>query len=199
MDEVLMKGRIDMTARKTSTATETTASTRAPARRGQGNPGMLIIIGVLLLGFALLVITLQTQTNEAYINGTQHTEATIQAQWTIWLQIPKLIFGSAVPGPDVRPDELIGVIVGQGVELAYLGLVAGLEITMHTSQKMGRIAGIIITILLIIISIFDFYTDLVYGNVSPVVHVIFAVFCTFVIGFFPTWGLSLVEHGWKRL
>lgn len=178
----------------------TPASTRAPARRGQGgNPGMLILLGVLLLGFALLIITLQTQTNEAYINGTQHTDSTIQAQWSIWLQIPKLVFGASVPGPNVSPDELIGVIIGQGIELVYLALIGGLEITMHTSKKLGRLIGAIIIILLFLIAIFNFYTDLVYGNVSPQAHIIFAIFCTLVVGFFPTWGIALIEHGYRRL
>lgn len=185
-----------MPARRT---TAETAPTRAPARRGHGNPGALILLGLGLVGFAILVITLQTQTNEAYINGTEHVDNIMQAQWSIWLQLPKLMFGSAVPGPDVSPNELPGIIIGQGIELAYLALIGGLEIALLTSQKLGRLLGAIVIILLFLIAIFDFYTDLAYGNVSPQAHVIFAVFCTLVVGFFPTWGLTLIEHGWKRL
>jgi hypothetical protein len=159
---------------------------------------MLVLTGLLLLGFALLVITLQTQTNEAYINGTERTGSILQAQWSIWLQIPKLMFGSVVPGPDVTPDDLPGIIMGQGVELTYIALISGLEIALHTSKRMGRFVGAIAIILLVLISIFDFYTDLVYGNVSQEAHIAFAVFCTFVIGFFPIWGITLIEHGWKR-
>ena len=183
-----------MAARRTA---ETTL-TRAPARRGQGNPWMLILLGVLLLGFALLVITLQTQTNEAYINGTQLSGNVLAAQWSIWLQLPKLMFGSSVPGPDVRPNDLPGIIIGQGIELTYLALIGGLETAMHTSKRLGRLIGTMIIILLLLVAIFDFYTDLAYGNVSPQAHVIFAVFCTLVVGFFPTWGLTLIEHGWRR-
>ena len=160
---------------------------------------MLMLLGVLILVFALLVITLQTQTNEAYINGTAHRGNILQAQWSIWLQIPKLMFGSNVPGPDVSPDDLPGIIIGQGVELVYVALIAGLEIAMHSSKKLGRLLGAIVIILLLLISIFDFSTDLIYGNVSPTAHLVFAIFCTLVIGFFPTWGFSLIEHGWKRL
>jgi hypothetical protein len=180
-----------------STSSETL--TRAPARRGHGSPITLILFGLLLLGFAGLVITLQTQTNEAFVNGTQHTGNIIQAQWTIWLQIPKLMFGSNVPGPEVSSDDLVGIILGQGVELVYLALIGGLEIAIHTSNKLGRLLGAVVIIFMILICIFDFYTDLVYGNVSPAAHFIFAVFCTLVAGFFPTWGLTLIEHGWKRL
>ncbi len=176
-----------------------TVSTAAPARRGHGSPGMLILMGVLLLGFALLVITLQTQTNEAYINGTQHVDNVLSAQWSIWLQLPKLMFGDNVPGPDVKPNDLPGIIIGQGVEIVYLALIGGLEIAIHTSNKLGRLLGAVVVILLLLIAIFDFYTDLAYGNVSPQVHVIFAIFCTLVVGFFPTWGITLIEHGWKRI
>jgi hypothetical protein len=183
----------------TRSSSSETAQTRAPARRGQGNPGALLLLGLLILGFAGLVITLQTQTNEAYINGTQHVDNIIQAQWTIWLQIPKLMFGSAVPGPDVKPDDLVGIVLGQGIELVYLALIAGLQITMRTSNKLGKLFGTIVTILLFIIAVFDFYADLVYGNVSPAAHIAFAVFCTLVTGFFPTWGLTLIGHGWKRV
>ena len=181
-----------------SSSSSGTASTRAPARGG-GNPGALIILGVLLLGFALLIVTLQTQTNEAYINGTQQTDEVMQAQWTIWLQIPKLAFGDAVPGPAITTENINGIIVGQGIELVYVSIVSGIGIAMATTRKMGRVVGAIALVGLILISIFDFYTDLVYGNVSPFAHFIFAVFCTFVIGFFPPWGLSLIEHGFKRI
>ena len=181
-----------------SSSSSGTASTRAPARGG-GNPGALIILGVLLLGFALLIVTLQTQTNEAYINGTQQTDEVMQAQWTIWLQIPKLAFGDAVPGPAITTENINGIIVGQGIELVYISIVTSMGIAMATTRKLGRIMGAIAIVGLIAISLFDFYTDLVYGNVSPMAHFIFAVFCTFVIGFFPAWGLSLIEHGFKRI
>lgn len=182
-------------------ASSTDVLTRAPARRGHGgNPGLLIALGLLLEFFALLVITLQTQTNEAFINGTQYADGNIlQAQWSIWTQLPKLVFGDAIWGPDVHPDDLPGIVIGQGVELVYLALVAGLEIALHTSNKLGRLLGAIVVIFLALITIFNFYTDLVYGNVSPTAHVMFALFCTLVAGFFPSWGIALIEHGWKRL
>ncbi len=181
-------------------ASADTTNTRAPARRGQGgNPGMFILLGALMLGFAFLIVTLQTQTNEAYVNGNTQSSEKMQAQWSIWLQIPKLMFGDNVPGPDVTSDDLLGVILGQGIELSYITTITGREIAMHTSQKVGRLVGAISIILLILMSIFDFYTDLIYGNASPQAHFMFAVFCTFVIGFFPTWGLTLIEHGIKRL
>ena len=181
-----------------STSSET-SYTRAPARRGHGNPGALIGLGLLMLGFALLVLTLQTQTNEAYINHAAVSQKVLQAQWSIWLQIPKLVFGSGIPGPDIGPDDLPGIVIGQGVELVYLSLIAGFQIATHSSQKFGKVLGVIIVVFLLAIAIFDFWTDLAYGNISSEAHFIFAVFCTFVIGFFPTWGLALIEHGWKRL
>jgi hypothetical protein len=183
---------------RTASSSASSETTRAPARRGHGSPGALILLGLILLGFAGLVITLQTQTNEAYINGTQHTGNIIQAQWTIWLQIPKLMFGSNVPGPEVSPDDLVGIILGQGIELVYLALIAALQLTMHTSSRLGRLIGTVVLIFLFVIAVFNFYTDLVYGNVSPVAHAAFALFCTLVAGFFPTWGLALIQHGWKR-
>ena len=185
-----------MPARRTAS---TEAPPRAPAQRGHGSPGMLILLGLFLLLFAGLVITLQTQTNEAFIGGTQRKEEVFQAQWSIWLQIPKLTFGSSVPGPDVSPDDVPSIIMSQGVELVYLALIAGFAIAVHTSNKLGRLLGAVVFIILVCISVFNFYADLIYGNVSPGVHAAFAIFCTFAAGFFPTWGTTLIIHGWKRL
>lgn len=174
------------------------SNTRAPAR-GNGNPGMLIILGLLMLGFSILIVTLQTQTNEAYINHEQQKSEQIQAQWNIWLQIPKLMFGDKVSGPAVTSDDLSGIIVGQGTELVYLATIIGRRTTAHASRKAGRVLGIIAIIFLIGLCIFDFYTDAIYGVASPDAHLIYAIFCTFVIGFFPTWGLTMIEHGVKQL
>lgn len=183
-----------MPARRTTAVAETSLP-----RRGHGSPIILIALGVLLLVSALLVITLQVQTNQAYLNNTQKVENIVQAQWSIWLQIPKLMFGDVVPGPPLKSSEIPGIIVGQMVELVYLALISSVEIAKYSSQKLGRLAGAIAFILSVIICVFNFLADLGYGDVSPQAHVAFAVFCTLIVGFFPTWGFTLIKHGWSRL
>src|SRR5215813_3553579 len=144
-----------MTQTRSRSSTPSDAPPRAPSG-GHGNPGMLMLLGTLLLGFSILVITLQTQTNEAYINHTQQKDEVIQAQWGIWLQLPKLMFGKGIPGDDITSDTLQGVIIGQGIEITYLSLIAARTITMHTSRRQGRVTGAVIIILLFLIAIFDF-------------------------------------------
>jgi hypothetical protein len=182
-------------------ARRTTAEvpTSLPRRAHRGSPETLIILGVLILGFWVLVTTLQTQTNEAFINGTQQVDNILQPQWSIWLQLPKLFLGDIVPGPAIKASETPGVIVGWGVEIFFLALIAGFEIAMHSSSKLGHFLGAVVRILSFVICIFDFYSDATYGNVSPTAHACFAIFCSLVVGFGLTWGLALVEHGWKRL
>lgn len=150
-----------------------------------------------MLCFALLVTTLQTQTSEAYLAGTQQKDEVLQAQWGIWLQLPEVAFGSIIPIPPIKSSELPSIIIGQGIELTYIALLTGLRIATHTTKKWGRVVAAIIILFMGAIAIFNFNADLVYGNVSAETHVIFALFCTFVVGFFPTWGLTLIEHGWK--
>lgn len=187
------------TRSSSSNNSEVTGSTRAPARRGtHSNPWMLIILAFIMWGFWALIATLQIQTSEARVNGQQQNSGSITAEWDIWLQVPRLMFGSAIPSRDIGPDDLDGVIIGQVVELSYVALTAGLEIALHTTQKWGRIGRVVMIIGLACIAIFDFCSDLSYGNVSLQTHVAFAALCTLVIGFFPTWATALMEHGWKR-
>ena len=171
---------------------------RSIPRRGS-NPGTLIILGVIILAFWGFVMTMQIQTNEAFINGTQNVNAILQPQWSIWLQFPKLLFGDAVPGPALKDSDLIGIIVGWGVEIFFLALLAAFEVAIHTSQKFGQFLGAVFRVFTFVICIFDFYSDASYGNVSPTAHAAFAIFCSVVVAFGLTWGLSLVEHGWKKL
>ena len=180
--------------------TETvTAPTSLPRRTHGGNPRILLLLGMVILSFWALVTTLQTQTNEAFINGTQNVNNILQPQWDIWFQLPKLMLGSTIPGPTIATTDVPGVIVGQGVEIFFLALIAGFEVTMHSSNRLGHFLGAVVRVLSFVICIFDFYSDATYGNVSPTAHACFAVFCSLVVGFGLTWGLALLETGWKRL
>lgn len=171
--------------------------TRAPARRGQGDPLEALFFGGLLLLFAVIIITIQTQTNMAYINGASSKDEVIQAQWSIWLQIPKLIFGNVVPGPPVTTKSLPGIVIGQGVELVHLALVKGFDSAVHSTRKLHRLLALVVLVFMVAISIFNFYTDLIYGDMPEEAHWFFALFCTFVVGFFPTWGLTLIRRAWQ--
>jgi hypothetical protein len=187
-----------MAAPRQSAPTEETASTRAPLRRrSRGNALTVIIIGSFMLTFWALVTTLQIQTTEGYINGTQ-TDNILQPQWSVWLQLPKLVFGDGIPGPAIPSEHAVGVIIGQGMEIFFLALIAGYEIAIHSSQKFGQILGGFMRIASFLIVFFDFFSDANYGNVSPFAHFAFAAFCAFTVGFGLTWGLALIEYGWKR-
>lgn len=197
-------GRTPAASRSTNNQGEGTGNTKAPPRRRPANSNrsealLLLTLGVILIGFWLLVVTLQIQTTEAYLNGNEGTTNVMQAQWTVWLQIPKMMFGSTIPGPDISTDEAQGDMVAAGIEIFFIGLIVGYEIAMHSSSKLGRLIGGIIRVLSFLICAFDFYSDANYGNVSSTTHAIFAVFCSLVVAFALTWGLAMLEAGYRRL
>lgn len=176
------------------------ALTRAPARRGHGHPGCLISVGLAAFLFALLIITLQTQTNEAHFNGTSQSGKIMEAQWGIWLQIPRIAFGDRIPYPPITSDELPGIVLGQGIELTYLMTVTGFGIAVaYASKRWGQFLGLGAIVFLVAVSIFDFYTDYAFGNTTFEIHAAYAILCTVVVGFFPTIGLIFIGYGWRRL
>lgn len=191
-----------MPASKTAT-TDDVEETRAPRnlpRRGQShNPGLYTLLGILLLILSLVIITLQTQTSEAYVNGVTPKDETITAQWNIWLQIPKLVFGNRVPGDDVTQSTITGIIVGQTVELLYIIAITARKLVVYASRKMEKVVGFITLLIIVLIGIFDFFTDAAYGVAPFQAHLMFAALCTFIIGFGPTLSLTLMQHGYKRL
>lgn len=184
-------------------AQEVPANTQAPSRRGQHHTGegvTWIILGFALCMLWALIITLQVQTSEAALNGTnQATSDVMQAQWTIWFQIPKLIFGDVIPGDKITNNNGVGVLLGQGIEIVFIGLLVGYEVAQHTQSQKGKILGSFARVCSFLICIFDFYSDSVYGNVAPGVHVMFAIFCSFVVAFALTWGIAMIESGYRRL
>jgi len=191
-----------MPAAKTTTADGELGLTKAPPRRTaqpHGNPILFGLLGVVLLGFSLLIITLQTQTNESFINGEPAEKETISAQWSIWFQIPKLMFGDSMPGDAITSNNIAGIIVGQTIELLYIITVTARKTVVRASQKVGKLLGIATLLLIILNCIFDFYTDAVYGIASTEAHLAFAVLCTLVVGFGPTLSLTLIEDALRKL
>lgn len=188
-----------MTASKTAIADPDL--TRAPARRGtghHGNPILYGVLGVALFAFSLLIVTLQTQTNESYINGEPASKEAISAQWSIWLQIPKLMFGDNVPGDAITSNNIGGVIVGQTIELLYVITVTTRKTVARASQRLGKAIGTGTLVLIILNCVFDFYTDAVYGISSFETHIAFAVICTLIVGFGPTLSITLMEDAYKK-
>jgi hypothetical protein len=187
---------------RTAPADEGTGLTKAPPRRRTSNRSeacVLMALGLILIGFWCLVVTLQVQTTEAYLNGDEQTTNVMQAQWMVWLQIPKMMFGANVPGPDISSNDAQGDIVASGIEIFFIGLIIGYEIAMHTSTKFGKLIGGVIRFISFLVCIFDFYSDVTYGSVSMMTHTIFAIFCSLTVAFALTWGLAMLEAGYKRL
>lgn len=186
-----------MPARRTASAA--VAPTSIPRRGQGGNPGCLLLIGVAFLVASVLIMTLQIQTSEAYLQGTQNENKEIVAQWDIWLQIPRLAFGDRIPGPAITSKNLVSIIIAQVVELVHVALIAGATLAFQASKRWGRLFGTLAIVFLLFIAIFNFSADFAYGDVSLGEHIFFACICTFAIGFFPTWGFILIEWAYKQL
>jgi hypothetical protein len=183
-----------------STPRRTTASTDAPPRRRSGSsPGTLIIIGCFILLFWVFITTIQIQSSEAFLNSTQQSGKNIfQPQWSIWLQIPKLLLGDKISGPEINQDEAVGIIVAWIIELFFVALIGAYEVTINASQKHGHFLSIVFRIISFAICIFDFWSDANYGNVSEGTHLAFAICCSAVVGFGLTWGIALIQAGSKH-
>lgn len=187
--------------RSSSSATE--GNTRAPARRGahHAHPAQLILIGAVLFLFSLVIVTLQTQTSQDYVNHRpqKDEQITTEVSLWLWLRVPKVVGGDAVPGPAVEANDLPGIIVSQMAEFVYIAVLWGAGIVYATTRGLGKVFGTIALILLGIICILDFTSDLSYGNYATDTHIMFAVTMTFAVGFLPTLGIALMSEGWKRL
>lgn len=180
-----------------------------PARStatGEGRPPtrqtdlalLLIIGGALLIFFAAEITTLQIQTNEAFLRGEPQTNEAINSDWSVWFQLPKLAWASA-PGPALQSNDVPSVILSQGVELVYIIIVSATGVVASRNKKMAPLFSLLALIGLVIICIFDSYSDYKFGNIPEWEHVAFALFCAFAIGFFPKWGLGLIKEGYKHL
>lgn len=168
---------------------------QSPNNQGGSNKNLLfILMGLLFIGFFLICLTTQVQTNEARVTG----EAAVnlyKPNWVIFAQPFYLVMGQ------LSVSEAIATIVGWGVELIYLSFtVAGYEIIKNSAHRSGRIIGVMFELGAIGMCWFNWSNDYQYGTIGggDWGHFWFALLTAFVVGYFGTIGLLLIKLGWSR-
>ncbi|GHO91535.1 hypothetical protein KSF_015830 [Reticulibacter mediterranei] len=156
-------------------------------------PKFITAVGVGFLILWVVALMTQIQTNEAFITNAGQINV-YHPNWAILWQPIALIAGQQ------SPQEAIATIFGWGIELVYLGFVVGYELMQHSVARSGALMGRIFKTGSWIIVGFNFWTDYNYGTLSTAAwgHIAFAFITGFIVGFFGTIGLALIEHGWSR-
>lgn len=171
-----------------------TASTVTATVRRSGHPALfIIIVGVGFLILFIVALMTQIQTNEAFITHAGAVNV-YKPDWSILVQVPSLILGNLSPG------DAAATIFGWGIELIYLGFIIGYEILQDSVQRSGQfMAGLFKTLSWVIV-VFNGWTDFNYGSLGGGYwgHLGFALVTSFIVGFFGTIGMYLIESGWKR-
>ena len=170
---------------------------RSGGGSGSGKP--IIVIGVAFIIFWLVCLMTQVTTNEAWINHANSVNL-YKPNWGVFLQVPMLIFGQ------IPADQVNGVIFSWGVELIFLAItIAGIELIHHSVHQSGRILGIIFEIIAFGCTVFNWYTDFLYGSVGSqqiggqdAGHYVFAFMTSIVVAYFGVIGWNLVKAGWAR-
>jgi hypothetical protein len=156
-------------------------------------PKFITLVGVGFLILFVVALLTQIQTNEAFITNSGQVNV-YKPNWAILWQPIALLMG------DLSPQDAIATIFGWGIELIYLGFVVGYELMQHSVARSGALMGRIFKTGSWIIVGFNMWTDYNYGTLSTAAwgHAAFAFITAFIVGFFGTIGLALIEHGWSR-
>ena len=169
------------------------STTPGSPRRSGHHPMFVIAVGVGFMALFIVGLMTQVQTNEAFI--THAGDVSIyKPDWSIIFQVPNLVLGNLASG------EAAATIFGWGIELIYLGFIVGYEILQDSVQRSGQFMGGLFRTLSWVIVIFNGWTDFQYGSLGGGFwgHFGFAVVTSFIVGFFGTIGMYLIESGWKR-
>lgn len=170
---------------------EAAAGTTQP--RGGHPAAFFIVVGVLFLALFAVGLMTQIQTNEAFITHVGQVNV-YKPDWSILLQVPNLALGN------LSTEDAAATIFGWGIEAIYLGFIIGVEILHQSVQRSGKtMAGIFKTLSWVIV-LFNMWTDYLYGSLGSGFwgHFAFALITSFIVGFFGTVGLFLIEYGWKK-
>jgi hypothetical protein len=153
----------------------------------------IIILGFVFLGFFLLSLMMQVATNEAFMLGGSPVLG-FHPDWSIFLQVPNLFLGQT------SPTQSIAIMFGWGIELIYLGFIVGYDRMHHAVTVSGRTMASVFKVGSWGIVIFDIWTDANYGTLGSGLggHLAFAIMVGFMVAFFGTVGLHLIEYGWSR-
>ncbi len=167
--------------------------TSSSAGHGSFIAWFIIILGFCFLGFFLLALMMQVATNEAFMLGGTPVVG-YKPDWSLFLQIPALFLGQT------SPSQSIAIVFGWGIELIYLGFIVGYDRMHHAVTASGRTMATFFRVGSWGIVLFDIWTDANYGTLGSGMggHIAFAVMIGFMVAFFGTIGLSLIEYGWSR-
>lgn len=170
------------------------ATTATGAGRSGHPPIFIIVVGAGFLILFVVALMMQVQTNEAFITNAGNVNV-YKPDWNILLQIPNLVEGNLLSASDA-----VATIFGWGIELIYLGFIIGYEALQDSVKRSGQFMSGLFRTLSWVIVIFNGWTDYMYGSLGGGIagHLGFALVISFVVGFFGTIGMYLIEHGWKR-
>ncbi len=164
----------------------------AGGRRGGHNPLFIGAVAILFLAVFVIGFLGQIQTNEAPLLGGANIDV-FQPNWAVLMQIPNLFMGT------LSANEATAAIVGWGIEILYLGfIVGGVELMKDAAHRSGRVIGSILITGAIGIVIYGMYNDYRYGTMPYLGHIGFAIMMSFIVGFFGTAGIYLLEKAWQR-
>jgi hypothetical protein len=184
--------------RRASTATTSATAAITPtggvAVRSNHHPWFILILGVAFLALWVIGIMTQVQTNEAFITASGQVNL-YKPNWEIFMQIPNLVLGFS------SAQEGSATLFGWGIELIYLGFVVGAELLHDAAARSGQTMAGIFKSLSYAIVVFNGWTDYNYGSFGSGIggHLLFACIMSFIVGFFGTIGMYLIESAWSRV
>lgn len=164
---------------------------QAVSRKSGHPPIFVLVVGVLFLVFFVVGGMAQIQTNEAFITSGGLVNV-FHPNWSILWQPVALVTGG------MGATSAQAAIFGWGIELIYLGCIIGWEHLHDAVSRSGQALARIFLVCVIIIVLFNFYTDYQYGTLGTWGHWGFAVVASFIVGFFGTIGMHLVKLGWQK-
>lgn len=167
-------------------------SSVAPAKRGT-HPLLKVILGVILIAFFVLGSVLHIQTSEAFFRGG--SVVGLAPNLAILMQPYQLLQGK------LSPVNAEMVMWGWGIELVFLICVVGFEIAHESVRNGSKSMAEIFRTGAIVLILFDGYTDFMYGNLASGFwgQLAFAAITSFIVFFFGTIGLRLVESAIQEM
>lgn len=171
----------------------------SPARRGGGGIAAAIPSWlVALLTGTLFTISLITQlsTNEAWVAHISNINVWHPSLGVLW-QIPDLIGGK------LSPDQTGPVVAAWILEAMLLAItVGGINLIHQAVHNGGLFMGVFFELVAIAGLGFNFYTDYLYGTISPGQesgHVLFALLNSVCVSYFGVISWFCVRDGWSRV
>ncbi len=170
-----------------------TPQARPAAAKNAHPAAVFTLFGALFLLFFVVAYMAQIQTNEAFITNAGQVNV-YKPDWLILMQPVNLVLGN------LSPSEAMATIFGWGIELIYVSFIIGYEMMKHSSSRSGvMMSKIFITMSWGLVGL-NWWTDYNYGTIGGGIagHIGFACMISFIVGFFGTIGIALLEHGYHK-